>query len=369
MASDLARSAKEAFVDDDFELAVDLNTRALELDPANADLYADRAQANIKLNNFTEAVADANKAIELAPTMSKAYLRKGTACIKLEEYQTAKAALEAGFSLAPTDSRFTRLIKECDEHIAEEINRLPKQGAHAASPIAVISSHDGSIGSPKESVPIHDASCHQSVKVSSKPKYRHDHYNTPTEVVLTIFAKDIPEKYVNIDFGEQIISVTVDIPGEDTYLFQHRLFAKIVPEKCKYEIFSSKIEIRLFKAEAITWTSLEFSKDKKVVQKVNVSGFADVKSERPSYPSWKTKVDWDKLESEVKKEEKEEKLDGDAALNKLFRDIYQGGDEDMRRAMMKSFVESNGSVLSTNWKDVGSRKVEGTPPDGMEMKK
>ncbi|CAD5174115.1 unnamed protein product [Musa acuminata subsp. malaccensis] len=384
MASDLARSAKEAFVDDDFELAVDLNTRALELDPANADLYADRAQANIKLNNFTEAVADANKAIELAPTMSKAYLRKGTACIKLEEYQTAKAALEAGFFLAPTDSRFTRLIKECDEHIAEEINRLPKQGAHAASPIAVISSHDGSIGSPKESVPIHDASCHQSVKVSSKPKYRHDHYNTPTEVVLTIFAKDIPEKYVNIDFGEQIISVTIDIPGEDTYLFQHRLFAKvifqastpklqfesIVPEKCRYEIFSSKIEIRLFKAEAITWTSLEFSKDKKVVQKVNVSGrFADVKSERPSYPSSKTKVDWDKLESEVKKEEKEEKLDGDAALNKLFRDIYQGGDEDMKRAMMKSFVESNGSVLSTNWKDVGSRKVEGTPPDGMEMKK
>ncbi|URD94440.1 suppressor of G2 allele of SKP1 [Musa troglodytarum] len=133
--------------------------------------------------------------------------------------------------------------------------------------------------------------------------------------------------------------------------------------------FFFEIEIRLFKAEAITWTSLEFSKDKKITQKVNVSGFADVKSERPSYPSSKTKVDWDKLEAEVKKEEKEEKLDGDAALNKLFRDIYQGGDEDMRRAMMKSFVESSGTVLSTNWKDVGSRKLEGTPPDGMEIKK
>lgn len=29
------------------------------------------------------------------------------------------------------------------------------------------------------------------------------------------------------------------------------------------------------------------------------------------------------------------------------------GDEDQRRAMMKSFVESNGTVLSTNWSEVG----------------
>lgn len=97
-------------------------------------------------------------------------------------------------------------------------------------------------------------------------------------------------------------------------------------------------------------------------------------------------------------QEKEEKLDGDAALNKFFRDIYKDADEDMRRAMMKSFVrdlqpsyywiwnqlysmsiltypclflqvESNGTVLSTNWKDVGSKVVEGSPPDGMELKK
>lgn len=95
-------------------------------------------------------------------------------------------------------------------------------------------------------------------------------------------------------------------------------------------------------------------------------------------------------------QEKEEKLDGDAALNKFFRDIYKDADEDTRKAMTKSFVrlsisiyiiinfsldinlmkiflfmqvESNGTVLSTNWKEVGSKKVEGSPPDGMEMRK
>jgi suppressor of G2 allele of SKP1 len=36
----------------------------------------------------------------------------------------------------------------------------------------------------------------------------------------------------------------------------------------------------------------------------------------PAYPSSSKKAkDWDKLEVEIKKEEKEEKLEGDAALN------------------------------------------------------
>ena len=35
-----------------------------------------------------------------------------------------------------------------------------------------------------------------------------------------------------------------------------------------------------------------------------------------------------------------------------------GADEDTRRAMNKSFQESNGTVLSTNWKEIGSKKTE-----------
>ncbi|KAM7463755.1 hypothetical protein LguiA_031876 [Lonicera macranthoides] len=416
MASDLETKAKEAFIDDHFELALDLYSQAIAINPNHAELFADRAQANIKLNNFTDAVSDASKAIELDPSMPKAYLRKGMACIKLEEYQTAKAALEVGASLAVGDLRFTNLIKECDQGIAgnvvdckptplelttsrhrlwrltisqnhlyvtqpdeevrtltgefvttyishiEEVGELPKQLLDEA-PTNVVT--PGSESLDKSAVTPKDVEPNTTVP-DSKPKYRHEFYQKPEEVVVTIFARDIPAQSVVVDYGEQILSVTIDVPGKDAYTFQPRLFGKIVPAKCKYEILSTKIEIRLAKAEPIQWTSLEYSKDNSVPRQICVSSV----NQKPVYPSSKPKtVDWDKLEAEVKKEEKEEKLDGDAALNKFFRDIYQDADEDTRRAMRKSFIESNGTVLSTNWKEVGSKVVEGSAPDGMEMKK
>ena len=58
MASDLEKKAKEAFIDDHFELAVSLYTEAIKISPKNAELYADRAQANIKSNNFTGIIRD-----------------------------------------------------------------------------------------------------------------------------------------------------------------------------------------------------------------------------------------------------------------------------------------------------------------------
>ncbi|TKY51354.1 SGT1-like A [Spatholobus suberectus] len=261
-----------------------------------------------------------------------------------------------GASLAPGDSKFTDLIKECDELVAEESGAIPIQEKTTTQGVA-----------PEAVQPENDLPEPLAITVA-KPKYRHEFYQKPDQVVVTIFGKGIPLDSITVDFGEQILSVSINIPGEDAYVCQTRLFGKIIPTKCRYEVLSTKIEIRLAKTEPIHWTSLEFNNGSTVLQRVNVSPVAG--GERPTYPSSKPRrTDWDKLEAQVKKEEKEEKLDGDAALNKFFREIYQDADEDTRRAMSKSFVESNGTVLSTNWKEVGSKRVEGSPPDGMELKK
>lgn len=56
-------------------------------------------------------------------------------------------------------------------------------------------------------------------------------------------------------------------------------------------------------------------------------------------------------------------------MDALFREIYEKGDESVRRAMNKSFVESAGTVLSTNWTEVGKEQVAVKAPDGVEYKK
>ncbi|CAN7120607.1 unnamed protein product [Brassica rapa subsp. narinosa] len=82
---------------------------------------------------------------------------------------------------------------------------------------------------------------------------------------------------------------------------------------------------------------------------------------RPAYRSSKKVKDYDKLEAG-----KDDKLEGDAALNKFFREIYLNSDEDMR-ILHNQLVESNGTVLSIDWKDVGAKKIESTLHDDLAL--
>jgi len=92
---------------------------------------------------------------------------------------------------------------------------------------------------------------------------------------------------------------------------------------------------------------------------------APAKLTAPAYPtsSKKGPQNWDNLD--VDDSDNEESKDPDHFFKKLF----SGATPEQQRAMMKSFVESNGTALSTDWDDVKNRKVETVPPEGVEAKK
>ena len=77
-----------------------------------------------------------------------------------------------------------------------------------------------------------------------------------------------------------------------------------------------------------------------------------------AYPSSsKKKVSLADMEKEVKQELKDYKdTDG---LNDLFKQIYGRADEETRKAMIKSYQTSGGTVLSTNWGEVKEKDYEG----------
>ncbi|CAK9224880.1 unnamed protein product [Sphagnum jensenii] len=352
MAEELEKKGNAAFVDEDFEEAVNLYTKALDLDSTNASVYISRAAAHVKLENFTDAVADANKAIELNPSLPKAYLRKGIACFSLEEYQTAKSAFVAGAALEPKNPSFKTWISKCDAELSVEV-------VEEELPVA-----------PEPSITELVEDVAPAPPPVAPPKFKHEWYETSSQVVVGVYAKGIKAEDLKVEFGEQILSVVINLGEEDPFALQLRLFGKVIPAQCRYTLLKTKVEIKLVKAESIQWKQLEFQAiPQAVVQTVAVRNVTTgIKAKYPT-SSKKPAKDWDKLEAEVKKEEKDEKLEGDAALNKLFREIYGNADEDTRRAMNKSFVESNGTVLSTNWKEVGTKKIEGSAPSGMEMKK
>ena len=76
--------------------AVQMYTKAIELDPSDAIFYSNRALVYNLLQKYREAIADGQKAIELKPAFYKGYSHKAYAHMQLGENAEAEAACAAG---------------------------------------------------------------------------------------------------------------------------------------------------------------------------------------------------------------------------------------------------------------------------------
>jgi len=83
-----------------------------------------------------------------------------------------------------------------------------------------------------------------------------------------------------------------------------------------------QIEVKLKKASSIRWSALEGDGSREAAV-VMMESAEDVSAKAKATP--RSGRDWDALVVDIKKEESEEKPEGDAALNALFKQIYGSG--------------------------------------------
>lgn len=172
------------------------------------------------------------------------------------------------------------------------------------------------------------------------------------------------------------------------------LYYPINATESTFSILSTKIEVKLLKhTPGQKWPDLEAPDTGEVLPALSSTSQTTAtpsetpKKDQPVYPtsSKSGPKDWDKLANELtaRPKKKPEGADGKLAegggdaleydsdyeggdpVNHFFKKLYKDADEDTRRAMMKSYVESNGTALSTNWKEVGKAPVETSPPGNL----
>lgn len=209
-----------------------------------------------------------------------------------------------------------------------------------------MSEKEGSSGELNEGTSTGEVKCESAeIQKPSGPAIKFDWYQTETHVIITILAKNVRNEKVMLQYGDRTLDVTIEISPDVTYRQHLDLSKLIVPDQCSHKIFPSKVEVKLKKRDGERWVALEGKPEDKL-------------------PTLIFTRDWDHLCDRELKDDP-----ADSELNKLFQKIYSEGSDEVKKAMNKSFVESGGTVLSTNWKEVGRDKVEIQPPDGMEWKK
>jgi suppressor of G2 allele of SKP1 len=395
---DQAKLGAEALSAANYPEAIKQYTAALAVSPTSPDYLIKRSTAYQRSSpaDYASALADANKAVFNAQKRGKrelilqGQLRRAIALFGLERYSDSRFCLNIVKRMDPKEKTLpiwenkiaTKMAAAGGEQ-AVTIKEIPDE---EETPVA---SQTNTVGS----APTSASAPAQPSALAQTPadKIRHDWYQNNDKVYFTLLAKGVPKDKATIDIQPRSLTISFPLQTSSDYDFSlEPLFAEIDPSASTFSIMSTKVEVVLQKSQpGQKWSSLESKepvdhKSSTITSVTPTSAQASTATQKaPSYPtsSRSGPKDWDKLASEAlakpktgdskpgAKIEEEEDDEGGDPVNGFFKKLYSGADPDTRRAMMKSFSESNGTALSTNWDEVKKGKVETSPPDGLEAKK
>jgi len=373
MATSVVEQISEAqglYISGAYSLARDRLTQILESNANNYEALLYRAHANIKLNALEDAVKDADTAINVNSNRSEALLVKGIALFVSGKYDDAinqiRRAQLVLSSLEAADPR--RVEVQLWEQKAEaektkktafnvnNLNRKPEEQKTQAKEASSIQQH------PKPG------------KISYK------WHQTDNRVYIEINYALKKKEDLNITIEKKKVSISFPVDTSSNYELNLELFDEIDTQNSTYNVHLNRIEVQLEKIlKGRNWTLLERpdSLNEKILETVVPKPVSQNNAPQatPVYPSSsKTKKDWSKIDREIEEDMKKNKDDyaDEDPLNKFFKEIYKNADENTRKAMMKSFQTSGGTVLSTNWDEVKEKDYQGKDrpdaPTGQEYR-
>merc|ERR1712137_2987 len=329
---------------------------------------------------FAEALSDVEHALGSRPDNHMALHWKGIVLFYMGDFNNAKLAFEAALRSKPGNKSRELWVRKCDSELSGSTLPLggvavgtsktvppPAGSTTVNAPVDCTENTESlaAVGAGTPARPAETTSAKTGLNVSGHQQYRREWYQNNTHVYITIFVKNISREQCEIAFEEDGFSLTIrsSEDADKEYQLNLELSDAIKPDECKLEVSKVKVEVILAKKNLVQWRDLEKRDD----------AIPDVSPSQPAYPtSAKQKRDWGQIDSEMERELKAQKPEGEEALNTLFREIYGKADDETRRAMNKSFQTSGGTVLSTNWGEVGKADYEGkdrpSAPDGQEWR-
>ena len=357
-------AADAAFIDERYDDAIEGYNAAADEIPGNAEIYTARGRAPQarQLHGGEEGRVDqdAAGADVVRPQGPRVLRARGVERGAHRVRQRARPRPRANVAVKTVEMQ--RWIRKCDAELASA-------GTAASSAVgsAALPPQNARPDAPAAAPPKPDAS-----------KIRHEWYQTQTHVVVSVLVRGVSAEQCAVGFDAPSVDVSIKLDGSSEYQLSLQLFQKIVPSECKWSVGGAKLELKLKKAAPGKWEALEGDGDGGLesfnavpTPPARAASAASAAAagcgrgaEQEGVPG--SSRDWDKIDADLTKAEAEEKPEGEEALNKLFREIYKNANEDTRRAMNKSFQTSGGTVLSTNWDEVGTKdyEKERTAPDG-----
>ncbi|KAF2095972.1 SGT1 and CS domain-containing protein [Rhizodiscina lignyota] len=415
---DQARRGEEALKAGDYATAAREYTAAIHQNPRAVSYYQKRSTAYRRSSppDYANALKDAEVAVKLAiqrqnrTLIGDTQLDRAIVLFQLERYGDAAFV----FAIVRRKNDKLKTLDIWEAKTKNKLKALPEGDKKAE----VTMTEEPDVRVPTEADLNPDAGAQESTKSAGdsplpatnaattvapllNSKIRNEWYQNPSHVFITIFAKGVSPDSVTHQFEEKSTEVSFPVSDGSTYDFTlDPLYGPINPSNSTCTVFSTKIELKLEKKRTLTWKALESDdlspkesteeNDSKLKtsltaqEKENTATKTIQQAKAPAYPtsSRSGPKNWDKIADDltaVRKdkddgpteentwtEADEDELDGP---DSFFKKLYAGASDDAKRAMMKSYVESNGTALSTDWSDVSKRKVETAPPDGMEARK